>query len=175
MSFTGGDPVEVIEKDLERKRREGQVALAAAAVPFPGPAADAFSVVPEVPVGPYKVRPFYDIDWEFLKALDHPWYNAMAASLRAEESNVQFVPMGQPVWDLAYVFTTSPDEVEALFRQGGKDAVQAQSRALFSRLRLNALKALAEAVTYQQTIYWSAGNKTEDANAANPTSPPPRV
>lgn len=175
MSFRGGNPVEVIEQDLERKRREGQVALAAAAVPFPGPAADAFSVVPEIPVGPYKVRPFYDIDWEFLKALDHPWYHIMSASLQQQESGVSFVPMGQPVWDLAYVFTTTPDEVEALFKQGGKDAVQAQARSLFSRLRLPALKALTEAVSRQQTLYWSAGNKSEDANAANPTQPPPRV
>lgn len=173
MSFKGGNPVEVIEQDLARRGKEGQVALAAASVPLPGPAADAFTVVPDVPVGPYKVRPFYDIDWEFLKALDHPWYHIMSASLQQQESSVAFVPMGQPVWDLAFVFTNSPDDVEAWFKSEGKDGVQAEARKQFSRLRLPALKALTEAISYQQNIYWSAGNKAEDANAANPTQPPP--
>lgn len=122
----------------------------AAATPLPGPLRDVFALVPDIAVGPFKVRPFYDIDFEFLTALNHPLKDMMVEGKISDK----FLPTGAMAWQLCWMMTRPVDEADAVFKKGVLE-VNVAARAEFGKLQLPALAKLIEAVIRQMTIYWS--------------------
>jgi hypothetical protein len=59
-------------KDKEQLRLEALAAARAAATPLPGVLVDVFAPAQDVKVGPYSIRPFYDVDFETMQLIEHP-------------------------------------------------------------------------------------------------------
>lgn len=179
-----------VRAEVARQRREDAAALVALDVALPGPLPDAFSPVPDIKVGPHTVRPFYDLDFEFLQHLNHPFYQARQASLAGKEDE-DFFPSGPAAWQLCWIMTRPPEETEKVLAAGPtlQEAVQsltAKARSEFGRLRSEALQALVLAVARQVRVYWSTAvsygpaerprDKDEVAEGGAPDAPvpPPR-
>jgi hypothetical protein len=84
-------------------------------------------------------------------------------------------------WQLFWVMTHTPEEVDALLASGGKDALAKAAKAEFSLKSLGALLALYHAVvkqlsTYAQAVvgYGAAEDPTakDDDKGKAKTSPP---
>lgn len=153
----------------------------ASAAILPGPMKDAFALSQGIPVGPWTVRAFCDIDFEFLAALDHPLSRLYADALGGIESKAMFLPTGLPCWQAAWVLTRDPDETELLLSHpNGKESLSQKARKEFGKLPTRALAALFAAIMKQievsssTTIEFAA--KPEEGEAAkakeNPFSPP---
>src|SRR4051812_21874860 len=111
---------EDIKQHLHQKRVEDELGRAAASTPMPGPMADAFAIQPNIKVGPYDIRPFYDFDFEVLQLINHPLYRTMAAARAGKEVPDEFFPSGQAAWSLAWIMTTNPDDVEQMIQTSGQ-------------------------------------------------------
>ncbi len=162
------DPViEEVRKAAAKAAAEDAVGSAALAEPRPGPLKDVFAVVQDIQVHRWKVRPFYDVDFDFLGALSHPLAVMMKQTLGGEQSVKMDAALvrGEEAWDLAWIMTRSPDEVEDTLKAGGVPLLKQKARAEFSRLRLYGIGMLIEAVFKQVGIYWSPGIEYEEASA----------
>ena len=158
-----------IAETVARHEREDNAGRRAAAEPLPGPLRDAFAIQPNITVGPFSVRPFYDIDFEFLALLQHPLHKMMTAN------EGDFVPRGPHAWELCWIMTRDPDEVEAVVKEGGVDKLRASARKEFGKMRLPALGEISKAIVAQLTGYWSpvmeyGPAKQEGEQSPNPTS-----
>lgn len=175
---------QVIQQKVKELRQEAAQARQAVAEPLPGPLKDAFWIPPSIAVGPFSIRPFVDIDYEFLSKLNHPLHqkfkNAIEGKGEAEDEMV-FLPKGPDAWCLFWIFTRSPDEVETVLNQeNGKDLLLTAARKEFSRLRTPALAALFTAVMRQislsnlTTIEYVEADKENGRGrvAEDPTCPP---
>lgn len=133
-------------------------------IPLPGPLADAFSVAPEIKVGKYTVRPFYDADFEFLQTLNHPLHELMIESQAGGKIDSSKQKRSS-VWELFYIFTHEINDVDALFCQGeeGIKTLKAEARKEFSRLQGPAVVALDAAIGRQMERYWSPCIKYDEA------------
>lgn len=177
------DPVlEQVRADRKQMAVEDQAARYALTEPLPGPLADAFAIVPGITVGPYTVRPFYDIDYEFLDLLKHPLYRLMQEQILGTQVKVEYFPMGLPAWQACWIMTHEPKEVLETLQKGGAELLNSEARATFGVLRIGALQALSTAIVKQIGIYWStaiaygpATEKNEDQEPAKdgaPQTPP---
>lgn len=169
---------EEIQKGVARQRLEDEAAKRALSTPLPGAALDAFAILPDIAVGKYNVRPFYDIDFEFLSALEHPLHKMMVNGMNGVKADDGFFPRGPMAWELAFIFTRTPDEVETAFKKGIA-FVKEQAKSEFSRYQLGALTQLSEAVIKQMSLFWEpviaygAPKEGEEAKQSNPTSTEP--
>jgi hypothetical protein len=125
-----------------------EAASRANATPFPGPLKDAFAIAPDIKVGPYSVRPFCEIDWEFLQTLAHPLNDILMSRLGGKENDTDYMPRGQVAWELCYIFTHPIDEVEAAFKVG-VDEVRKLAKKEFSKLPMAGVVMLHKAVLQQ--------------------------
>lgn len=168
-----GEQVSRFNGDQIQQHVANMEALARAnAVPFPGVLAEAFKIAPEIKVGPYSVRPFYDIDFEFLQELDHPLLKIAAAEASGQKADTSKFKRSSN-WELFYIFTTSVDEVEGYFLGGeeGIGELRSEARKKFSRINGAAFQALDQAIGIQLNRYWSpcigyeeaSGGETEEA------------
>ena len=137
---------------LEQAKAERESTVAANAVPLPGALADAFSPQQDIVVGKYKVRPFYDIDFEILQMCDHPLAKMALGGERYGEK-IQDL-RGQSAWLACWLLTHDVDEVDTL-AQAGKEAVQKAARKEFGRLQLGGLLEISKAVLEQFGRYFS--------------------
>jgi hypothetical protein len=168
------NPIESkIAETVARQDMEDKVGMMAATTPLPGPLADAFAPQPDIVIGPFKVRPFYDADFEFLSWLEHPLHRFM---LKGEGED--FVPRGPMAWELCWLMTRPIEEVEKIFAAGGRKAVSEAARGVMGRLQIAALTALCDAAIRQMTVYWSpvlkygaATEKKEGEVAQEPQNP----
>jgi hypothetical protein len=149
-----------IAQDLNRKNLEEMAGKIAAATALPGPLVDVFSPKPNIEVGPYSVRPFYDLDFELLQKLEHPF--AAFATGNTEEIE-KFIPTGQNAWALFWLLTRCPADCYAEFGKG-IEHVRLLARTEFGALQLGALFVLYRAVVKQLTTYASSvvGYELED-------------
>lgn len=158
-----------IAETVARQAREDTAGRRAAAEPLPGPLRDAFSILPNIEVGPYSVRPFYDIDFEFLAMLEHPLHKMMTAN------EGDFTPRGPHAWELCWILTRDADTVEGIIQGEGLKGLRAHAKKEFGKLRLPALAELSKAIVQQLTTYWStvvaygAASK-EGEQSADPTA-----
>lgn len=120
------------------------------AVPFPGALKDAFAIAPEIVVGDYKIRPFYEIDFEFLISIGDP-LNLLVENSTKED----FAPRGKPVWQICFMFTHGVDEVEALLKQGIESFDAAAKKEFCGRFQLAGLMEIIKAVLVQRNNYWN--------------------
>jgi len=164
-----------IAKTAARQKLESQAAAIAIATPRPGALADVFKSQPDIEVGKYKVRPFYDLDFEFLQELSHPFSTFAVGDTKEID---EFVPRGPKAWQLFWIMTTPVTDVEALFKSGGIKGVQEASRAEFGQYQLGALFSLYKAVVSQLMIYaksvvgYSAIEPESDDKEASGKVPP---
>lgn len=133
-----------------------QTNAAAMAEPLPGAVRDAFAPMQDIEVGPYKVRPCYDGDIEYLSLFDHPLHEMRLRAQAAGSGEIEnlYQPQGPMAWELCYLFTHSLDEIDALVEEGGLDALRKEAKKEFSRKRLAALVAISEAAIQQYGLYW---------------------
>lgn len=146
----------------------------AAASPFPGPLRDIFASQPSRQVGPYMVRPFYDLDVETLTRLQHPMAQIMIDGMAGIPTQVQFIPRGQPGWDLAWMMTHEPEEVDKVMESEGIKGLQQQAKKEFGKCNLAQLTAIATAVGEQIRVYVSphlgyGAKSAEGEQSPNPT------
>jgi hypothetical protein len=164
-----------IRETAARQKLESQAAAIAIATPRPGVLADVFKTQPDIEVGKYKVRPFYDLDFEFLQELGHPFATFAVGDTREID---EFVPRGPKAWQLFWIMTTPVVEVEALFKSGGVKGVEDASRAEFGQYQLGALFSIYKAVVSQLMIYaksvvgYSASEFESDEKEASGKIPP---
>lgn len=157
---------------LRRQAAEDEAGRQAAAVPLPGPVADAFAQPQDIVVGPYRVRPFYDGDIEHLQNLKHPLFLNMTAGLHGEEppSITADATRGPHAWNLCYLMTHTPEEGDALMASG---KLVEEAKKKFSRMQIRGLTALYSSILTQMQRYWdpvlsfgAAEEKKEEAKAA---------
>jgi hypothetical protein len=139
-----GVPADQIRAERERRAAVNQANAAA----MPGPVADAFAIMPDIEVGKYKVRPFYDIDFELLASLEHP----LERILREQDSGTAVPFRGQAGWDLCWLLTHTPDECEEAVKD---KSLHAKAKAGFSRMPLSGIMAIVQAVYKQLDAFWS--------------------
>lgn len=142
-----------IAAKVREQRLEDQAAKIALATPRPGPLRDVFASQQDIKVSKYSVRPFFDVDFEYLQELDHPLANCAVGNIEDLES---FIPRGPKAWQLFWLMTTPVVEVDKAFVAGGPEAVKAAARAEFSKYQLGALYALYQAVVKQLLVYASS-------------------
>lgn len=144
----------IAAKVAEFKQLDGP-AKRAAATALPGPLADAFALNPNIQVGPYSIRPFFDIDFEFLALLKHPLDEQFKDVMEGKEFVNRFLPRGLPAWQAFWIMTHTVDETEALLMQPNGEGIAELNflaKKEFSRLPTKALSLLFEAVMKQVTI-----------------------
>jgi hypothetical protein len=168
-----------IAEGVKRQAVEDEAAKRALSTPFPGALRDAFAIQPDIKVGKYNVRPFYDIDFEFLSALEHPLHKLMVNGINGVKVEDNFFPRGPMAWELAFIFTRSIDDVEAAFKKG-IPSVKEEAKKEFSRYQIAALTQLSEAVIRQMSLCWepviaygAPAKEGEEAKQPNPTSTEP--
>ena len=177
------DPIlEQVRQEAERQRKEDEMACEALAEPLPGPLKDAFAMQQDIEVGRWKVRPFYDIDFEFLSLLGHPLYHMMKAAMSGKDYNeaVNQIPRGPEAWELAWILTRDTDEVELAVKKGGGQAVKDAAKKEFGKLQFPAIVGLVKAAFSQLSIYWGTvisygepEKKREDGEVMGEQSPNP--
>lgn len=164
---------------VEKARREDAAASQALSEPNPGVLRDVFAVQPDIPVGKYRVRPFYDRDHEFLAALNHPLEDMVKSAMQGKDSAVDFLPTGAPAWQLCWIMTRPVKEVSKFVRERGLDALRESAADEFGECQLGALAAICLAVTRQMSTYIrsvvaygpAAGPEEEGAAADAPANP----
>lgn len=165
-----------IAKTVARQKIEDQAAELALATPRPGPLRDVFSSQPDIKVGKYTIRPFYDLDFEWLQELEHPFASFAVGNTKELED---FVPRGPKGWQLFWLMTNKIEDIEAVFASGGVKEVNKLARGEFGSYQLGALFKLYEAVVKQLTTYASsvvgygpAETESDDKEASGKVPPP---
>lgn len=157
---------EVVAEHVEDNER-GKKAVN---TPFPGAAGDVFGVPADIKVGQWSVRPFYDLDVELLKAINHPLYRDMLDGMEGKAPSSGFVARGPDAWILAWILTRTTDAAEGLLSEPEK--CHNEARREFGVLRLPGIAAVVEACVEQMGRYSSTvleyGHGKEEANAGNP-------
>lgn len=154
-ALTGGPTEQLIAEHLKSLSEQDGATRRAIATALPGPLQDAFAPCQDVKCGPYMVRPFYDIDFEWFAMLNHPldamFKDAMEGrGEAAAESVTKMLPRGLPAWQAFWIMTHTVDEVEALLsKPEGVEELNRAAKKEFSRLQTKALTALYEAVMIQ--------------------------
>jgi hypothetical protein len=145
----------LVEKAREHAEKMDAVAKANA-VPLPGSLADAFATAPHIEVGPYRVRPFYDADFEFLQELNHPLHDMIVASQSGQTVDTS-KHKRSALWELLYIFTNHIDHIDSLFLEGkaGIEKLKLAARKEFSRKQGPLIVALDTAIGQQLERYWS--------------------
>lgn len=164
------DPLkaQIEREELARLQSEERLA-SAAAVPLPGSLADAFAIRPEIEVGPYKVRPFYDWDIEILQLTNHPLAEVVKAWINGGEPEKPYIPRGPDGWMAAWIFTRDIDTAEKgiLAKTASEDA-----KREFGRLGAPALLAISQAIARQMVGYFativSYGEPAKEGDKGNP-------
>lgn len=141
------------QEAVERIVRQDAAGHRAAAAALPGPLKEAFALAQGIPVGPWTVRPFYDIDFEFLAALDHPLSKMYRDALRGADTTAMFIPSGYPMWEAAWVMTRDQDEVELMLSSPtGAQEMRNAAKKEFGRQPAKALGELFKAIMRQVEI-----------------------
>lgn len=157
-------PVNPIEK-LAEYQQDSKLTSQANSTPLPGPLRDAFSPVPDIVVGNYKVRPMVDRDFEYLQILDHPLHKA--ANEEVEEKAKQHIAdtiRGHYAWEACLMFTKPFKEVKSIITTKGPKGFKEQAADEFGELNLRDLIEVMKAIFEQQEIFWSCviGHKSVD-------------
>jgi hypothetical protein len=161
--------------DIQERK---EVTARASATPLPGSLADAFAIAPDITVGKYKVRPFCEIDFEFLQALEHPLYDMLIATFSGKENKADYFPRGQVAWELCYIFTHPIDEVEELFKTGTgyvKEAAKKEfGKATFAGVLVLHKAVLKQVMAASQTaIAYGSATDDDDGSKKNAVAEQP--
>ena len=159
-----------LAEKIEQAKQDKQIAAIANATPMPGALRDAFSPQQDIEVGRYKVRPFYDIDFEVMQQVGHPLAKMAMGGDRYGEKVEDL--RGANAWIACWLLTHDVDEVDET-AQKGAEAVRKAARKEFSRLQLGGLLEISKAVLEQFSRYFSTvvgleAAQSEDEQEAKP-------
>lgn len=175
---------EKVQAAAQALAQEDAVGAQAQAVLFPGPLKQVFAPKQDIDVRSWKVRPFYDADWETFAALNHPiddlrkqaMANVRAGKTQDEVNTERMEVRGPMVWQMAYVLTTPCREVRKLLREKGVAGLNDAAEEKFCETDAFELKDLAEAVMEQMGRYFAPtiGHGPADIgkDGEAPASPP---
>jgi len=166
-----------IKTKLAENAKQDAAGFQAAAAILPGPLKDAFAVHPEISAGPHKVRPITDGDIVLLAQLNHPLGKMIEDGLTrkqgAAEKEFEIPLRGPLAWQMYWILTHSPDDVETAIKEGALDAF---AKDEFSKYQLGAYQVLHKAVLDQLTALYSTaiqfGEIKETGEEAKSTNPP---
>jgi hypothetical protein len=169
---------ERLKQEAKQQRIEDLAAPYASAAANPGPLRDVFAPQQNIKVGPYSVRPFYDVDFEYLQILDHPFQSFAVGNVEEME---KFVPRGLKGWQLLWLLTTPISEVEQAFNEDDAvSLVNEMARNKFKHGQLAQFLLLYQAIVKQLTVYASAvvgyepaEEPTKDGKGASKSPPSP--
>lgn len=132
-----GLPPEKLQELLLNKA----AATEAAKAPFPGPLRKAFTTPLTKTVGPFKVRPFFDGDYDILAALEHPLQLFLSNSLSEDAWGKKLKTIrGQDAWNLCHLFTTpAAASFEILANEENLAKFKIEARDRFSTFQLSDL------------------------------------
>ena len=127
------------------------VADAATATALPGALREVFSPTPAIELGggKYKIRPFYDADWEILEALQHPIRNLKSGEVES------YKPTGPDARMLAWLFTRPIKEVRETVRRVGIAGLRDLADDAFYEFGIGEHIAVSKAVYRQIELYWA--------------------
>jgi hypothetical protein len=175
------NPPIVIPPDIQAKAAEKQkqqqaedaVGMKAATATLPGPMKGIWSVVPEIPVGPFLVRRFKDGDLKDLAAIGHPFDSVQVIV----NGGYKFIPTGQDCWTLCFLMTRPRKEFKQLLVEKGVEGIKEAAEDIFAEFGVYALGELQEAILKQFTIYGQGqieyeAKKTEGEQSDPPPSSP---
>jgi hypothetical protein len=168
-----------LAQKLKEQAEEDAIGLRASATPLPGPTRKAFSIVPEIRVGDFKVRRFLDGDIDNLEGMDHPFGKLIVAVMAGDKENEKsFVPRGKWAWILCWMMTRDIDEVDKVIAEGGIKAVTEAASKEFRKSTFGDLSGVVQAVIEQFNVYCApvigygpSDDKGEGENSPNPPSP----
>ena len=118
----------------------------AAAEPLPGPARQAFSVSPDIRVGPYTVRAARDRDIKTLSQLGNCYYQFVMTGDEA------LVKTGQDAYELCWVMTRPARDVKAFTEKQGLDALRKAADDEFGDLATGDLMQIVAAAARQLAL-----------------------
>jgi hypothetical protein len=171
--------IEIPQVILDGQRRQEMEDVAgreAASRPFPGTTKEAFNLFPEIQVADFKVRPFYDGDFDILESINHPFI-AWMMSNEAEKKNRLYKIQGRAAWQIMWLLTTPIEEIEKECDDGTlKDSIEKKPRKIFGRMRFEAINAIHDAIFRQVSIYWnsSAAYRDKENGEAGGSGNPPK-
>ena len=151
-------PPQVSPTALAQKLKEQADAdakgLEASATILPGPTRAAFSMVPDIKVGPYKVRRFLDGDLDTLASMEHPFGKIIEKRMAGiDDDSTNWLPRGKWGWILCWMMTRDIDEVDKVIADGGIEAVTEAAKKEFRKSTFGDIGAIALAVIEQFNIY----------------------
>ena len=171
-----------IAETVARQKAEDAAGRAASADPLPGPAGDAV-LAGHIQAGRYRVRPYYDGDFELFKDLGHPLHQLMVQSADGKSAPalsdaraVFEVLRGPAAWSAAWVMTHPTQEVASKWAEGC-DALRAAAKAEFCYVQTGELLEVMKAVLEQQRRNWApvigyAAKPAEGEQGPNPPAAP---
>ena len=135
-----------LQEKIEQAQQEKQVVAQANATPLPGALRDAFSPCQDITVSvgdkEYKVRPFYDLDFEVMQMCEHPLAKMAMGGEQYGDSLKDL--RGHHAWVACWLLTHDLDEVDEVSAKG-KEAVLKASRREFSRKQLGEILEVSKA------------------------------
>lgn len=139
---------------VQEAAAEKQVIAKANATPLPGALAEAFSPCQDIEVGEYKVRPFYDLDFEILQMMNHPMaMDSSAFFAKLKDSKITDL-RGKDAWLVCWLLTNTPDEVDEVAEKGNV-AIATASKKAFSRKQIGDIFKVQSACIEQFARYFS--------------------
>ena len=165
-------PASVQAKIVETQKQQAEddkLGMEAATSTLPGPLKDVWALVPDIQVGPFKVRRFVDGDFIRLAAFDHKLNSFSAVSAWLENPE----PSGKEAWLLNWMLTRPTKEVKEAIKSG-PEKVREQAEEVFSELGGMQLALIMRAIVEQLAVY--LGTRVEYKPAVEgegDASPPP--
>lgn len=162
-----------VQEGLARQQAEDKAGAVAAATPFPGPLRDIYAGQQEIPVGRWKVRMFWDADFEILEQLNHPLASFLAAAVAGKPQEINgYTGRGATAWQVNWLLTRPIKEAYAFLRQHGPDGVTQAARDEFGELQLLELSQFVGPVMEQITRYWAPAPAPEEKAEGEQSHPP---
>lgn len=136
---------------LSEVQSESTLVQQANATPLPGPLRNAFAIKESIDVGPYKIRPIVDRDFEYLQLLDSPLHY----QLEGKEIDMINLIRGQKAWDLCYIFTHPFKEIKGVLKgDGGENKLHELAGNEFEEMDIAKMMEVLAAIFRQIEIYW---------------------
>lgn len=152
--------------------------------PLPGSLSKAFPAS-SIEVDDYKIRPLVAYDWALLKLLDSPVFRQMQEYMQCGEKAKDIQPTDFELFEMIYLLSRPCEEVDAVYEQGGVQAIRKQARGLGMKLNTGQTALMSSACfsqikAHMETIVKYAPQENSEINGeiapdffANAGKPPP--
>jgi hypothetical protein len=153
---------------VKKQQADDKIGLQAATAALPGPLKDVWALVPDIQVGPFKVRRFVDGDFIRLAAFDHKLNSFTAVSAWLENPE----PSGKEAWLLNWMLTRPTMEVKDAIK-AGPEKVRELAENEFSELSGMQLALIMRAIVEQLATYLGTHIEYKPATEGEADASPP--